>query len=86
MVTYVLIIMKYSGKMLILQKKFMLRQMSITFYSWNECIGMYNCKKKGSEWIGLYTLYFTVVFWEKRVCKVEGGCLKIDIKMKENLH
>lgn len=42
--------------------------------------------KKGSEWIGLYTLYFTVVFWEKRVCKVEGGCLKIDIKMKENLH
>lgn len=82
MVTYVLIIMKYSGKMLILQKKFMLRQMSITFYSWNKCIGMYNC----SEWIGLYTLYFTVVFWEKRVCKVEGGCLKIDIKMIENLH
>lgn len=85
MVTYVLIIMKYSGKMLILQKKFMLRQMSIPFIL-EMNVSVCTIVKKGSEWIGLYTLYFTVVFWEKRVCKVEGGCLKIDIKMKENLH
>lgn len=86
MVTYVLIIMKYSGKMLIYSKKNL---------CWDKCqlhfilemnVSVCTIVKKGSEWIGLYTLYFTVVFWEKRVCKVEGGCLKIDIKMKENLH